>query len=244
MVRAGRRCLDGVLAVATMIGRPIVGLERAIKANAGPGWNTLLSKTVEVRLSGGVVGLIAVVGIAALALTFQVGQHLGGRTGPSVADASSHEAPRVSSDGVSRPASSGMNQTGRNGVVAMGSLPLEPAEIPGGAVALPSSDPRAVGLNYFILTTVRPGEVEGVRQLQEFLAAHGVATFLDKANNGRLRVLVDVTRGFSARDLDSLQHAEHRHRIQALGQRYKKQNKGLGTDLSDIYLDRFDGQNL
>jgi hypothetical protein len=123
----------------------------------------------------------------------------------------------------------------------MDTLPLEPAEVPGGAVRLPSSDPRALGLNYYILVTVRPSEIDGVRRLQRFLAEQGVATFLEKANNGRLRRLVDVTRGYSAAELDSLQHAEHRHRVQSLGKRYQKLNKGLGTDLSDIYLERYDG---
>ena len=207
------------------------------------GWRTLrrrVLRPVELRLSGAVLGGIGVAAVGLMALMFQIGQQTASPTpiaGGAVA----------SSDAAAERGTSPAD----GAVVAMGSLPLEPLDAPGGAVTLsnrprptvvlPAQDPRAVGLNYFTLLAVPPDMLEEVRELQAYLAANGVVTYLDKTNRGRLRNLVDVTRGYSRQELDTLEYAEHRYRIQALGQRYRKQNGGRGPDLSDIYPDRYDG---
>jgi hypothetical protein len=256
---------DIVLAGATMLGRPIVRLwgggseahatpaASPTRPEAGAGLDVLVEgvrRPVEVRLPAGLLLVLVLAAAGLLIGVYQIGQHTGsapiaGRTLPQPGPV---EADTQSADGVAE--DSWRDAT----VVARGTLPergqLEPRDVPGGAVItpakdvlrwLPISDPRIAGLNYFNLVTVAPSEVEGVRQLQRFLAEHRVATFLDTANNGRLRVLVDVTRGFSRQDLDTLEYAEHRHRIQALGKQFQRLNHGMGTDLSDLYLDRFDG---
>ncbi|MEM9418993.1 MAG: hypothetical protein AAGA25_08095 [Planctomycetota bacterium] len=205
---------------------------------------------VEVRLPWPVLALLGVVGLAAMGLMFQIGQHVAGRSAPEI------ELAAIDENGL---------QGGQNGlqgsehaapdntVVAMGTVPpgpdiptkerivLKPIETPGGSGGIAFKDPRAVGLNYFILATVRESEVEGVRELQKFLADHGLETFLDTSNNGRLRVLVDVTRGFTREELRNLEYAEHEQYIRSLGREWKKSQGGIGTDLRDIYRDRFDG---
>ncbi len=201
-------------------------------------------RPIEVKLHGLAVGGVVVAVLGLMTLMYQIGQQT---ADVSDVDALAGKSPPASVLGDSElPGSMDHHR-----VVAMGSLPIEPADVPGGSVTLsnqrpakvvlPSRDPRAVGLNYFTLLAVPPDMVEEVRELQAYLAENGLSTYLDKTNNGRLRNLVDVTRGYSRQELDTLEYAEHRYRIQALGQRYRRQNGGRGPDLSDIYPDRYDG---
>ncbi|MEO0513973.1 MAG: hypothetical protein AAF086_01595 [Planctomycetota bacterium] len=207
-------------------------------------------RAAEVRLPWPVLALLGVVGLAAMGLMFQIGHHVAGRSAPAVVASGETAAP--TSDHPPR-VTKNTDQPAADTVVAMGTVPpgpmasgrdravLEPVETPGGSGGIALTDPRAVGRNYFILATVRPSEVEGVRELQKFLAERGLETFLDTVNNGRLRVLVDVTRGFTREELRNLKHAPHEQTIRALGREWKKQQGGIGTDLSDIYRDRYDG---
>ncbi|MEM1028416.1 MAG: hypothetical protein AAGJ38_10065 [Planctomycetota bacterium] len=204
-----------------------------------------------VRLSWPVLALVGVVFVAGMALMFQIGHHVAGRSAPGeVATGGSPEnAPNEASGAVGSEDTASVPNT----VVAMGTVPpgpdvsgrdrvvLAPVESPGGSGGIALTDPRAAGRNYFMLATVKPSEVEGVRELQQFLADHGLETFLDSVNNGRLRVLVDVTRGFTREELRNLEHAEHEYRIRSLGRQWQQLQGGIGTDLSDIYPDRFDG---
>lgn len=221
-----------------------------------------MGRPIEVRLPWPVLALLGVVGLALMGLMFQVGQHVAGRSAEPGAVATRHSGqnPDVaagessSPGGVSHDGTEPSGNPGGGSVVAMGSLPgdyqnpgggqrtvLNPVETPGGGGGIALTDPRAVGLNYYILATVTPGEVTGVRNLQKFLADNGLETYLDKANNDRFRVLVDVTRGFSRDELRNLDYGTHEQRIRLLGKQWKKQQGGLGTDLSDIYRDRYDG---
>ncbi len=207
-------------------------------------------RAAEVRLPWPVLALLGVVGLAAMGLMFQIGHHVAGRSAPAVVATAEPGAPNADTPPVE--AKKG-DQPASSNVVAMGTVPpgpavsgndrtvLQPVETPGGSGGIALTDPRAVGRNYFILATVSPSEVEGVRELQKFLAERGLETFLDTVNNGRFRVLVDVTRGFTREELRNLKHAEHEQTIRALGREWKKQQGGIGTDLSDIYRDRFDG---
>lgn len=205
----------------------------------------------ELRLPWPVLVLLGVVGLAAMGLMFQIGHHVAGKSGQTVVATTGPAEPALPSSAVGRDTAEVEDVPGT--VVAMGSVPPAPAipgqartvalpvESPGGSGGIALTDPRAVGRNYFILATVRPSEVEGVRELQKFLAERGLETFLDTVNNGRLRVLVDVTRGFTREELRNLEHAEHEQLIRSLGREWKKAQGGIGTDLRDIYRDRYDG---
>ncbi|MEM9913408.1 MAG: hypothetical protein AAF911_00435 [Planctomycetota bacterium] len=208
-------------------------------------------ESAAVRLPWPVLALVGVVFMAGMALMFQVGHHVAGRSVPG--EVATGGSPENAPNEASGEAGSQDSASAPNTVVAMGTVPpgpevpardrvvLDPVESQGGSGGIAQYDPRAAGLNYFILATVRPSEVEGVRELQKFLAANGLETFLDSVNNDRLRVLVDVTRGFTREELRNLEYAEHEQRIRSLGRAWKKQQGGIGTDLSDIYRDRFDG---
>ena len=257
---------QGVLAAATVLGRLVMFWKfywpkaAASDARSGPAvagrledgkarlqaaWRAAQRKVlrpVELRLPGAALGGVGLGALGLMVLMFQIGQQTA-TVSPNVAG---RETTTPTAD-----ASRSLPGNADGAVVAMGALPLEPLDVPGGSVTLsnqprptvvlPSRDPRAVGLNYFTLLAVPPDMLEEVRELQAYLAANGVVTYLDKTNSGRLRNLVDVTRGYSRQELDTLEYAEHRYRIQALGQRYRKQNGGRGPDLSDIYPDRYDG---
>lgn len=223
------------------------------------GW----AKPVEMRLPWPVLALLGVVALAMMGLMFQIGQHVAGGAGADRGTLA--EAAERSGDGAGRSATEshsgqGLAETAAGGgpdrtgtVVAMGTVPtsavgpggeraiLKPTETPGGSGGIALTDPRAVGLNYFVLATAHEKEIAGVRQLQKFLADHGLETYLDKANNAGLRQLVDVTQGFTRQELRNLEHATHEQRIRTLGKLWKQQHGGLGTDLSDIYRDRYDG---
>ncbi|MEM6459457.1 MAG: hypothetical protein AAF710_08720 [Planctomycetota bacterium] len=188
---------------------------------------------VGLQLPLAVWGLLGVTVLAAMGLMFQIGTHVAGRdTGERVAvdtpldtgEAAAAAAPDAGGD-----------------VVAMGSRDAWPPSdlmVPGGGVV--TVDPRELGRNYFVLTTVRPNEVEFVRELQVFLAEGGLATYLDSANNGRFRRLIDVTRGYTREERSRGLHDAHEQRIRELGRAWQRKHGGLGTDLRDLYPERFD----
>ncbi|MBB6431059.1 hypothetical protein [Algisphaera agarilytica] len=202
------------------------------------------TNTVEVRLPWPVLVLLGVVGLAAMGLMFQIGHHVAGRSAvPAEQQQASAQDEQQQALAVESTIEGGMNQAESLGpVVEMGSAPVEPVQPLGGAKA---QDPRLKGLNYFVLATVRPSEVtsevNGIWALQEFLAEHGVATFLDSTNNDAFRVLVDVSRGYTAEEVRNVAYAEHEHYLRSLGREWKKLQGGIGTDLSDIYRDRYEG---
>lgn len=225
------------------------------------------AKPVEMRLPWPVLALLGVVGLAMMGLMFQIGQHVAGGSTPAPAPGIAAVPGNTPASGVMVAADpserqsrgkltgdSPMSERDRAGtVVAMGTVPLagrgpgedrvilQPTDTPGGSGGIALTDPRAVGLNYFILATAHEKEIDGVRRLQKFLAEHGLETYLDKPNNTGLRQLVDVTQGFTRQELRNLEHATHEQHIRTLGKLWKQQHGGLGTDLSDIYRDRYDG---
>lgn len=207
-----------------------------------------VSQPVQLRVSRWVLGLMAVVGLALLGLMFQAGQHVAGRGGPG------DGAPMITQDDVtpSGQTTDGLAltpETEPGPVVAMGSMPLEPREAPGGAVdvtvetpvAIPNYDPRAPGRAYLMLATVRPNQIDGIRKLQKFMAENRVATYLDTTNNGRFRVLVDVSRGFTAEEQRAGLAIDHKRKMMLLGQKWKQFNHNRGNDLSDMYWDLYHG---
>ncbi|MEM9882190.1 MAG: hypothetical protein AAF800_04660 [Planctomycetota bacterium] len=201
----------------------------------GSGAAGAVTRPVGLHLPVGVWGLLAVTVLAAMGLMFQIGTHVAGRGGDervaveTLADSgedTSTAAPDAGGD-----------------VVAMGSREAWPPSdlmIPGGSTIV-TVDPRELGRNYFVLTTVRPDEVEFVRELQVFLAEGGLATYLDSANNGRFRRLIDVTRGYTREERSRGLHDAHEQRIRELGRAWQRKHGGLGTDLRDLYPERFDG---
>ncbi|MEO1237170.1 MAG: hypothetical protein AAFX76_10315, partial [Planctomycetota bacterium] len=208
-----------------------------------------VGRPVELRLPGWLLGLLGLTALAALGLAFQVGHHVAGRSAQPGGDVVA-KAPEGGA--VSDSVESGAEQTGRTLASAADApdLPSGPVgpmnviahgsedELRGG---IAWEDPRAPGRNYFVLSTVRPSEVEGVKKLQRFLADGGLATYLDTTNNGRFRVLVDVTRGYTREERSQGLHDAHEQRIRELGRRWQRQHSGRGTDLSDLYLDYFRG---
>ncbi|MEM8737434.1 MAG: hypothetical protein AAGG38_03010 [Planctomycetota bacterium] len=229
-------------------------LSGGLRGIAAPAKVTELAEAVHhpvgLRLPGWLWALLGVTALAIMGLMFQIGQHVAGRS------AASSPPPAVTAY------SGGTTDVLPGGtVVAMGEVPIPSSEMPGGGIPLLDlnqpglsaydydrakggiavTDPREPGRNYYILSTVRPSEVAEVRKLQAFLAEGGLATYLDSTNNGAFRQLVDVTRGYTKAERRQGLHDAHELKIRELGQRWKRHNKGLGTDLSDLYPDYYRG---
>ena len=223
--------------------------------SSGSGVSGVLGKVaepVQLSLSRGVLALLAVVVVALLGLMFQAGQHMAGRGGPETGEiaagqpSNTPEGPGNAADTsqiVQVPVEDGTGE-------ATATLPIEPREAVGGAVDvtvqpapvdIPRYDPRAPGRAYLILATVRPSQIDGIRKLQQFMADNRVATYLDTTNNGRFRVLVDVSRGFTVEEQRSGLTLDHKRKMMLLGQKWKQFNQNRGTDLSDMYWDLYHG---
>ncbi|MEM1109556.1 MAG: hypothetical protein AAGH99_12795 [Planctomycetota bacterium] len=192
---------------------------------------------VELRLPWPVLVLVGLGGVITMAVVFRAGQHVAGR---SAGSESVEIADKTGPQGLESEVQDEALAAGQDpSVVEWKPLAqVEPVQPLGGDRA---QDPRIPGLNYFVLVTVPPSEVDGVWALQEFLAERGVATFLDSTNNDRFRVLVDVTRGYTAEETRNLAHVDHEYTLRSLGREWKRSQGGLGTDLSDIYRDRYQG---
>ncbi|MEM7627275.1 MAG: hypothetical protein AAF333_16890 [Planctomycetota bacterium] len=208
-------------------------------------------RPVELRVSRGVLVLLAVMGLAVLGLVFQAGQHVAER-GTQTAGGGSDEAVVAQADTAPSGENTGDLEDAPDAGPELdpGAVPLEPREALGGAVdvtvkpapvAIPRYDPRAPGRAYLILATVRPSQIDGIRKLQRFMAESRVATYLDTTNNGRFHVLVDVSRGFTAEEQRNGLTIDHKRQLMLLGQKWKQFNNNRGHDLSDMYWDLYHG---
>lgn len=222
--RAPRSSGPGLFGRLLGVFRPILALGAGLRgfASLGSAQRTLATPMV-LRLPRGVVMLAGVVLLGLIAASFMLGREVADPVGDGVA--SQGETEETLEDGMIGP-------------IVIDPQGLAPQEVPGGAIDLPTTDPRAVGLNYAVMQTYQRADQDAARDAQDFFASRGVATFLDKPNNGRFIQLVDVSEGFDRVDERAKSHLEALRRI---GRAYKVHNNGLGSDMSGMYFDRYDG---
>lgn len=222
--RALRQAGPGLLGRLSGVFRPILLVGSGLKMlrSVDTAQRTLATPMVF-RLPRGVVVLGGVVLLGLIAGAFMIGRQAASPGGQVVAQQGETETLEADST---------------IGPLVIDPQSLAPQEVPGGAIDLPTTDPRAVGLNYAVMQTYQRDDQDAARDAQAFFASRGVATFLDKPNNGRFIQLVDVSDGFERVDERAKAHLESLRRI---GRAYKVHNNGLGSDMSGMYFDRYDG---
>ena len=212
-------------------GRWVLSLLARSSDVAMPAWIGALRERVELRLPRFAMGLAMLLLIGLLVVSFRVGQHIGGRTGGAIA-----EAPAQAEVDSTRPAEQDAT------IVSMRrDQDYVPESGFGGAVDLPTTDPRAPGLNYLVLVTVKAEDIDEARRIQEFFRQRGVATILARTNNGRFIQVVDVSRGFTRQEYRNGEYVQHRESRRAIGRAWKRHNNGLGDDLSTMTFYKFSG---
>jgi len=133
------------------------------------------------------------------------------------------------------------------------SRPRLPPRVAGGATSASSSDaPKALGegvgvapkddfrtpgQNYFVLAHYPDQRAQA---LAAFLETYGVEIALVSGHNTRLAKVVAL-RGFSREALTSEERRDYESRLRRLGREWKAANDGKGKDLSDLYLERYEG---
>lgn len=199
-------------------------------------WGSAVRSPVALRLSGVAMGGIALVGVLLLAGVFWVGSQMGQRA--------------VLTDAVAG------DPAGGPGPVLEGAgtlIPLTPGaygavDTPGGAIDLPTADPRIPGYNYLCFVSLRGPDIDEARRIQRFFQQAGVATILTgskifdpasgKAPEGWIQV-VDVSRGFSREQWFNAEHESFYTSRRALGRAWKAHNRGIGSDLNTMMFRKF-----
>ena len=122
------------------------------------------------------------------------------------------------------------------------------ADVPGGAIDLPTEDPRIPGQNYLRLVSLHGEDIDEARQIQAFFQQAGVATILtgdrlfDPASGEKPKgwiSVVDVTRGFTRDEWYNGEHEPYFTARRALGRAWKAHNKGVGSDLNTMMFYKF-----
>jgi len=190
--------------------------------------------TLRVPRGVAIVVLVGVIGL--LVLAYWVGYERGGAAASRQAQAMD-TGPTGPRDAPPAPASNrgaGASDAADTGSPA-GENPTGPT---GRDAAGPAADPRAVGLNYFIVARRRPPDA---RKLADFLEQQGgVETYVDPLDNGYSLIWV-VDRGFRADELGSEAYNAFQRRLRELGRAWKRHNDGKGADLGDMYVRKYKG---
>ena len=188
--------------------------------------------------------LLAAIVVIALIAAYLVGVSRGERVGRSSLVSESEADTQLLASNASNaaviPPNASENQPRRNPSVQVQpevAAAIEPASLPN---ALPATDagvdPRAVGLNYFVLaSTLEPNAVKIV----EFCRNRGLDAWVVPDQNGRLRE-VTVMPGFEYSERGSPTVRELDERIRNVGVLFKASGPGNG-DFGDRYHKLFKG---
>lgn len=106
---------------------------------------------------------------------------------------------------------------------------------PGGGTISPLRKP---GLNYMVLAQYPRDEAE---KLAAFMQRSQVATIIVPSNNARLFHVIAL-RGFTRDEITSQAKKDFERELLRLGRKWQQEEKGAGN-LSDMYLDRYDGDD-
>ncbi len=136
--------------------------------------------------------------------------------------------PGRSTTGTPPGTTSGTTSSGTaTGATAAGQVQI--VELPG------SADARVKGLNYFV-----QNESDAMaRRLVQFLWINGVEAQAVERHNGRFQVI--FLEGFDRAEISSSRKREYERVLKQLGKAWKAQTPGA-SDLEQIYLDRYDGE--
>ncbi len=199
-------------------------------------WGSAVRSPVALRLSGLGLAGIGLLGVLLLAGVFWVGSQMGQRA--------------VLTDAVAGDPAGGLAPV-REGTDTL--IPVSPwtagaVDTPGGAIALPTADPRIPGYNYLCFVSLRGADIDEARRIQRFFQRAGVATILTgdtlfdpvlgEKPKGWIQV-VDVSRGFSREQWFNGEHESFYTSRRALGRAWKARNRGIGSDLNTMMFRKF-----
>ena len=121
-------------------------------------------------------------------------------------------------------------------------------DTPGGAIDLPTADPRIDGYNYLCFVSLRGADIDEARRIQRFFQQAGVATILTgsklfdpasgKKPDGWIQV-IDVSRGFSESQMHNGEYESFYTARRALGRAWKAHNRSIGSDLNTMMFYKF-----
>ena len=218
--------LRGVLRVPRWLGPGVIS-ERLSS------WGSAVRSPVALRLPAMALGGIGVVGVLLLVGVFWIGSQMGQR-----AALTDEAAAPVGGSGLAVADTGGLVTPSQLAVRAPHTL-----DTPGGAIGLPSADPRVSGLNYLHLVSMRPADVDEARRIQVFFQQAGVRTLIDETDSDWIQV-VDVSRGFTAKERRNGEHDTYFAARRALGKSWKQHNGGVGSDLNTMLFRKYEAPEV
>lgn len=201
--------------------RPWEGLEGPIR------WWTRAQQPIVVRVPSGLAVLLGVTFLVLLVLAYWAGQTHGRRQNPA-------DRPIVLGGGTPPLAGRVASQRATASVPGPRADRADSARLADDAPA----DPRAVGLNYFVLAHYPRQEAQ---RLVEFLDGRGVEAAAFRAHNRRLFQVIAL-RGFARGEIDGAQRRQFEQTLRQLGHNWKSQRLGPDFSQSGIYLDRYENE--
>jgi len=210
-------------------------------ANRVSSWGLAVRSPVALRVPAVALASMGLAGVLALAGVYWVGSQMGQRAALSdgLAAQLGGPAPVVAgTDGLIDPARLALSARWTGDV----------RDPPGGAIDLPTADPRIPGHNYLCFVSLRWADIDEARRIQRFFQQAGVATILTgsklpdpasgKKPTGWIQV-VDVSRGFSPEQWFNGDHEAFYATRRALGRAWKDHNRGIGSDLNTMMFRKF-----
>ncbi len=181
-----------------------------------------LKRPVVLRVTPGVLALVAVMVLGLVLGSYGVGSYQGWKQG--VADATQDGAGLL--PGTFRPARQTEEHDG---------ISLSPVFGPERETDGTPRDPRLEGLHYFILaTTTNTPQKPYAAALLDFLAERGLDAAAIRAHNGELFQVIAL-RGFGPEERSSLAKAQYEAVLLRAGREWAR--RPGQRDLSDLYLD-------
>lgn len=203
-------------------------------------WGLAVQSPVALRLPVVALGGIGFAGVLTLAGVYWVGAQVGQRA------ALSDSVAYGPSGGVPAPVLAGADVL--IDPSRLGRRADDPRDTPGGAIDLPTADPRIPGHNYLSFVSLRGADIDEARRIQGFFQQAGVATILvgsklfdpalGEKPEGWIQV-IDVSRGFSPEQWYNGDYEAFYTARRALGRAWKAQNRGIGSDLNTMMFYKF-----
>lgn len=190
-------------------------------------WWRSFDEPVVLRVPRGLAVLIVAVAVGIVVLAYWVGNQRGIAAGKAIVEA---------------------RLEGQTNLLR----PRLAPDVPGGDGALDTppqttqtdlnQDPREAGLNYFVLVSYPRNAVgrDEALKLVGFLRQYGVEAAAVIGDNARFLSVVAL-RGFAPEELGAPAVGTYRQKLLSIGRDWKTAHDGRGNDLSDLYLDKYEG---
>ena len=202
-------------------------------------WAHAVRSPVALRLPAAALGGIVLAGVLVLTGVFWFGSQMGQRA--TLTDG-------VAATEVGGPAPVLAGEDTLIDPSQLAQRAWEAQDTPGGAIDLPTADPRIEGYNYLCFVSLRGADIDEARRIQRFFQQAGVATILTGSKlfdpesgekpRGWIQV-IDVSRGFSESQMHNGEYESFYTARRALGRAWKGHNRGIGSDLNTMMFYKF-----